>query len=349
MKQFYFILYLVSSAVWGQVDCELPMTSNVSHNFDITNNGITGIYNALQTITASNEINNTTYLAPEIILGDNFKATSNTEVLLSIENCSICNCVDNLGVSFGVSGGGAPGSIPSYWYTIDYNHAICENEGITYSWDFGNGVTYTGTTVIHPWTSMYQNVTVYATSPNGCTSTIVKKKLYTPPPASTPPPPTEVVIVVDKDETITIDAEEIVGQGIYNWYDSEGNLVFQGKDLFIASTVAEKYHLEVISSIDGFTNYSEVDIVLKPNRLETLFPNPSTGGNLNITYKINEAQSAYIMIFSYYMTGGISYNYIVDKDATEKNIDVSSYPFGLYKVALVTDGQIVDVKILSKQ
>ena len=175
------------------------MTSNVSHNFDITNNGITGIYNALQTITASNEINNTTYLAPEIILGDNFKATSNTEVLLSIENCSICNCVDNLGVSFGVSGGGAPGSIPSYWYTIDYNHAICENEGITYSWDFGNGVTYTGTTVIHPWTSMYQNVTVYATSPNGCTSTIVKKKLYTPPPASTPPPPTEVVIVVAKD------------------------------------------------------------------------------------------------------------------------------------------------------
>ena len=48
-------------------------------------------------------------------------------------------------------------------------------------------------------------------------------------------------------------------------------------------------------------------------------------------------------------TGGISYNYIIDKDATEKNIDVSSNPFGLYKVALVTDGQIVDVKILSKQ
>ena len=39
---------------------------------------------------------------------------------------------------------------------------------------------------------------------------------------------------------------------------------------------------------------------------------------------------------------------VVGKDATEKNIDISYYPNGFYKVALVTDGQIVDVKILSK-
>ena len=48
------------------------------------------------------------------------------------------------------------------------------------------------------------------------------------------------------------------------------------------------------------------------------------------------------------MSGGISNNYIIDKDDTEKNIDLSFYPNGFYKVALITDGQIVDVKILSK-
>ena len=54
MKQFYFILYLVSSAVWGQeetamiimspVNCSLPTTHNTSFNFTTANNGITGNY-----------------------------------------------------------------------------------------------------------------------------------------------------------------------------------------------------------------------------------------------------------------------------------------------------------------
>lgn len=153
---------------------------------------------------------------------------------------------------------------------------------------------------------------------------------------------------IDKFESITLSAQDIMEPAIYNWYDSEGNLIFEGKDLYIANAVAEKYKLEVISTIDGFKDYKDVNVTLKPNRLETLFPNPSTGGNLNITYKINEANSAYLMITSYYMTGATSYNYIIDKDATEKNIDINYFPNGFYKVALVTDGQIVDVKILSK-
>ena len=76
MKRFYFILYLVSSAVWGQeetamiimspVNCSLPTTHNTSFNFTTANNGITGNYNALNSIEASNEVGNTTYLAPEI-------------------------------------------------------------------------------------------------------------------------------------------------------------------------------------------------------------------------------------------------------------------------------------------
>lgn len=49
------------------------------------------------------------------------------------------------------------------------------------------------------------------------------------------------------------------------------------------------------------------------------------------------------------MTGGISQNYIVNKDETEININLSNYPLGLYKIALVADGVISDMKILSKQ
>lgn len=152
---------------------------------------------------------------------------------------------------------------------------------------------------------------------------------------------------IDKYDDVSISAQDIGEVAIYNWYDSEGNLIFEGKDLFIANAVAEKYKLEVIS-LDGFKDYKDVEVTLKPNRLENLYPNPANSGNLNIRYKINEANSAYLMITSYYMSGGISNNYIIDKDDTEKNIDLSFYPNGFYKVALITDGQIVDVKILSK-
>lgn len=348
MKHFYFILCLVSSAVWSQVDCSLPTIQGTVLNFDATFNAISGNYNATTSITSIDEISNTNYLAPEIKLNDGFKATAGSEVLISIENCPNCECVDNFDISFGVSSGGLPNTPMLYWYTIDFNNTNCENEDITFSWDFGNGITYSGITVLHPWTSMYQSVTITATLQNDCSRTLVKSRLFTPPPASTPPPPpVEVVYEVDLNESITINAEEILGLGEYNWYDDNGNLVYQGKELYIPSTIAEKYHLEVILE-NNIKNYSEVEISLKPNRFVNLYPNPSTGGNLNIQYKINEANSAFIMIFSYYMSGGISYNYLVDMSVAEKNIDISNLPFGLYKVALITDGQIVDVKILSK-
>ncbi|PHR13864.1 MAG: hypothetical protein COA40_04960 [Aequorivita sp.] len=46
---------------------------------------------------------------------------------------------------------------------------------------------------------------------------------------------------------------------------------------------------------------------------------------------------------------GISNNYILDVNATAINLDVSTYTSGLYSVALVCDGEIVDSKNLAKQ
>lgn len=75
----------------------------------------------------------------------------------------------------------------------------------------------------------------------------------------------------------------------------------------------------------------------------------TSSSNLNVKYKVNEASSAYIMITNNYMANGISNNYIIDKDATEININLSNYPNGIYKVILVTDGAVVEMKNLSKQ
>ncbi|WP_293894643.1 S8 family serine peptidase [Flavobacterium sp.] len=153
---------------------------------------------------------------------------------------------------------------------------------------------------------------------------------------------------VDKNEPITISASQISEPAIYNWYDSAGNLVFTGKDLTIATQVATKYKLEVIATTDGFKDYSEVDVNIKPSILNTIAPNPATN-NVNISYKLNEAGSAYLMIIGSYGTTGTTNNYILDINSSEAIINISNYPNGFYTVALVCNGNIVDAKTLIKQ
>ena len=581
MKHFYFILCLVSSAVWGQVDCSLPMSNYTSIDFRTINNNITGIHNASTSITAINEIQNTTYFAPKIILNDGFKATAGSGVLISIGNCPLSNTPIDLFIKDDSADTGIePNSVSIAWNSPDIWVRNSDDNQLTHQVPiFGQQnfvyvkVQNKSTTSITPTSHIAAQVDLYRSLPsanpdvaeylmrslnprandnysflgtqnitsipsNG--STILKFSFFPPMPwvpagghainlnflakivspndplsfpetgninydvrrnnncaaknnigigmdyefnghflekiqINNPKNTTEIfrlelkkedletgkpiyeeaevgikmddilyaawerggelasntietsdlqkqIVVdnqvlidniilepyesgfvdvsfnflideltnktnftyhliqrnvstneivggqtfiikknsiqvfdaeasdkeVDKFEPITLSAEDIGEQALYNWYDSEGNLIFEGKDLFIANAVAEKYKLEVIR-LDGFKDYKDVEVSLKPNRIEKLFPNPTATNNVNITYKINEAESAYIMINSYYMTGGISHNYIVNKDETEININLSNYPLGLYKIALVADGVISDMKILSKQ
>ncbi len=152
---------------------------------------------------------------------------------------------------------------------------------------------------------------------------------------------------VDLNETITISAEDINEPAVYNWYDKDGNLIYQGKDLTVTADVAKEYKLEVIATADGFKDYTDVEVKFKPNTIESLSPNP-TSNNLTVNYKINDASSSYLMIIGYYGSN-TSNNYILDTSLQQTQINVSSYPSGYYTVALVCNGEIVDAKTLIKQ
>ena len=153
--------------------------------------------------------------------------------------------------------------------------------------------------------------------------------------------------IVDKNETITISASQISESALYNWYDTEGNLVFTGKDLTISADVAKKYKLEVIATVDGFKDYTEVNVNFKPSTLEIIAPNPASN-LVNISYKLNDVSSAYLMVLGSYGTSGTSNNYILDVNSENTNIDISNYQSGLYTVALVCNGAIIDAKTLIK-
>jgi hypothetical protein len=152
----------------------------------------------------------------------------------------------------------------------------------------------------------------------------------------------------DRSETITISAEQISEPAIYNWYDTEGNLIFTGKDLTVANDVAKKYKLEVIATADGFKDYTEVEVKLKPSVLSVITPNPATD-NVTIGYKINEGGSAYLMILGGYGTNSASNNYIINPELSEININVASYGNGFYTVALIVNGHIIYAKTLIKE
>lgn len=152
----------------------------------------------------------------------------------------------------------------------------------------------------------------------------------------------------DRDEIITLSAAQLNEAVVYNWYDSEGTLVYQGKDLTVAVDVAKKYKLEVVALADGAKEYAEVAVTLNPSTLGGIAPNPAQD-NVTVAYKLNDTGSAYLSIIGSYGANRASNNYILDVKNTEINIDISNYPSGLYTVALISNGKIVDAKKLVKK
>ena len=152
---------------------------------------------------------------------------------------------------------------------------------------------------------------------------------------------------VDSNEPITISAVQINEPALYNWYDSAGNLIFTGKDLTVTTDIATKYKLEVIATADGFKDYSEVDVSIKPSTITAISPNPSST-LINVSYKINEAGTAYLMILGNYGSNYAANNYILDETSNTASINIANYSNGFYTVALVCNGQILDAKTIIK-
>ncbi|MCF6308720.1 MAG: S8 family serine peptidase [Flavobacteriaceae bacterium] len=151
---------------------------------------------------------------------------------------------------------------------------------------------------------------------------------------------------IDKNETITISAGQISEDAVYNWYGPEGNLIYTGTDLTISPDVTKKYKLEIISTIDGFKDYDEVEVTVNPYKLESLVPNPASQ-SFTVNYITDGASSAYVMMVN--MNTGNSDNYILDIQETNTTIDVSAYTTGLYNIILVCDGEVQNSKTLIKQ
>ena len=151
---------------------------------------------------------------------------------------------------------------------------------------------------------------------------------------------------IDKNDSTTLSGNGTSSNAVYNWYDEEGNLIYTGQDMTVSPEVTKKYKLEIISEIDGFKDYDEVEVTVNPYKLGSLVPNPVVS-TLTVNYIADEASSGYIMIVN--TNTGASNNYIFDPLEASVTIDVSNYANGTYAATLVCNGEIQSSKSFVKQ
>ncbi|MDZ7847797.1 MAG: hypothetical protein U5L96_14105 [Owenweeksia sp.] len=140
-------------------------------------------------------------------------------------------------------------------------------------------------------------------------------------------------------DSVNLSATKVNEPAVYNWYDSKGNHIYSGTDTIISPSLTEKYKLEVISLIDGFKDYDEMEVTVNKREILDIVPNPAKN-EVTIGYSLPGATSAYLMLVN--VSNSTTNNYILSLSVNEILIDLNNYPSILYKVVLVSDGEITD-------
>lgn len=144
---------------------------------------------------------------------------------------------------------------------------------------------------------------------------------------------------------IVLSADQLFEAAIYNWYDSEGNLIYSGQNFEVTPDITKTYKLEVIAEKDGFKDYTDIVVEGVPFEIKSLSPNPANQ-NVLVTYHVASDSSSYLILTD--LSNAQSNNYILDSNASELTIDLSNFQAGTYSITLVSDGNVIESKNLIK-
>ncbi len=155
-------------------------------------------------------------------------------------------------------------------------------------------------------------------------------------------------ITVLQGESIDLLAEDIGENATYNWYDSNGNLLFTGQNITLTAEQTEQLKLEVITDNDKYIDYDQKSILVTSGIIRSITPQPITN-QADIVVELSENTSnATLMIFSS-VNQPIDNFFITNTGESSLNIDFSGYNSGSYQAILVIDGIIVDLQPFIKQ
>ena len=79
---------------------------------------------------------------------------------------------------------------------------------------------------------------------------------------------------IERNQSITLQADDINEDAVYNWYAPDGTLIYTGTTLTISPEMTQQYKLEIISDLDGLKDYDEITVTVNPYRIISMAPNP---------------------------------------------------------------------------
>lgn len=149
---------------------------------------------------------------------------------------------------------------------------------------------------------------------------------------------------ISEGASTTLNASNIGESAYYNWYDTDGNLIYSGNNFTVSPEITSKYKLQVIAHSDGFSSYDSITVTVKDCEIQSITPNPSST-QITIQYKAQNVTSGYLVIT--HASGSPNDNYILNLNQNTKVINVANYASGNYNLILVCDGEVKDQKVLS--
>ncbi len=148
-------------------------------------------------------------------------------------------------------------------------------------------------------------------------------------------------IQISPSSPIQLNASDIYEDAIYNWYTTDGTLIQTGRDISVPTDSTRKYKLEVIATSDGFKDYDEIEVRVKPAEIISITPNPASNTAV-IEYETQQITSAYLMVSMPFSAS--TEIFPLDIAQNTYTLNVSQYQTGVYGLLLVVDGQVVDQK-----
>ena len=146
----------------------------------------------------------------------------------------------------------------------------------------------------------------------------------------------EADAVVTNNTLIAIPINE---PAVYNWYDTNGNLLHIGQN-YTVTNINGTYLLEVIADYDNFKDTKEIIVtVASTSLIHNIYPNPAFN-NLTIQYNSLNCNNAYLMLVN--INTNAASNYILDVNNTEITINTDPFPAGIYRVVLVCDNNVIE-------
>jgi len=149
---------------------------------------------------------------------------------------------------------------------------------------------------------------------------------------------------VMKNESVTLTARSIGEEATYTWYDANGNMVGDSREITIAPVATQSYTLEVQAVADAYKSYDSVGVAVKEGVITYITPNPANT-QVTVGYALSEEINAASLVFTSSM-GVTAASYPLTIGAESKEVQLSGFTSGYYTVNLISGGKVLDSKVL---